>query len=130
MTIEALIVRFDSGVVALDFAGGLSGSQLELFSNLMQKEYIFIDGGQTLIDFVQEVASEKGICLEVPCFDNGDLNHEAELHSLRLSSEGRSIEVHLQRDEIEAFHALKKIKLTKAKIYDAFKRLAENEGNK
>lgn len=126
MTINALVVRFDSGVVALNFADGLDVGQLESLNKLMQKEYIFIDGGQTLIDFVQEVASEKGICLEPLSFNNEDLNQEMDLHSLRLSSEGRSFEVHLHRDEIEAFHALNKIKLTKIKIFNAFKQLTED----
>jgi hypothetical protein len=125
MTIDASIVRFDSGVAALNFVG-LSGEQLALLDNLMQKEFIFIDGGQTLIEYVEEVAAEKGICLEPLCFDAGDACQDAELNSLRLSAEGRCTEVHLHRDEIEAFHALKKIRLTKTKILDAFERLAEH----
>jgi hypothetical protein len=123
MTIEASIGRFDSGVAALEFVE-LSGEQLALLDNLMQKEFIFIDGGQTLIEFVQEVAAEKGICLESLCFDTGDTCQDVELHSLRLSTEGRITEVHLHRDEIEAFYALKRIRLTKTKIADAFERLA------
>jgi len=125
MTIDASIVRFDSGVAALDFVG-LNGEQLALLDNLMQKEFIFIDGGQTLIEYVQEVAAKKRICLESLCFDTGDSCQDVELHSLRLLYEGRFTEVQLHRDEIEAFHALKKIRLTKMKIFDAFERLAEN----
>jgi len=124
MTIDASIVRFDSGVTALNFVE-LNGEQLELLNNLMQKEFIFIDGGQTLIEYVREVAAKKGICLEPLCFNNGDLCQDVESHSLRLSSEGRFTEVHLHRDEIEAFHALKKIRLTKTKIFAAFELLAE-----
>jgi hypothetical protein len=124
MTIDASIVRFDSGVAALDF-GELNSEQLALLDNLMQKEFIFIDGGQTLIDYVQEVAAKKGVFLDPLCFDTGDSGQDGELQSLRLSSDGRSTEVHLHRDEIEAFHALKKIRLTKSKISDAFERLAE-----
>ncbi len=124
LTIDASIVRFDSGVAALDFVG-LSGEQLALLDNLMQKEFIFIDGGQTLIEFVQEVAAEKGICLESLCFDTGDTCQDVELHSLRLSAEGRFTEVHLHRDEIEAFRALKKNRLTKTKIFNALELFAE-----
>jgi hypothetical protein len=125
MTIDASIIRFDSGVVAIDFVE-LNGEQLALLDNLMQKEFIFIDGGQSLIDYVHEVAAKKGICLESLCFDTGESRQDMELHSFRLSSEGRFAEVHLHRDEIEAFHALKKIRQTKMKIFDAFERLAEN----
>jgi hypothetical protein len=125
MTIDASIIRFESGVAALDFFE-LNGEQLALLDNLMQKEFIFIDGGQSLIEYVQEVAAKKRICLESICFDTGDSCQDLELHSLRLSSEGRVTEVHLHRDEIEAFHALKKIRLTKMKIFDAFELLAEN----
>lgn len=126
MTIDASIARFDSGVAALDFVG-LSSEQLALLENLMQKEFLFIDGGQTLIEFVQEVAAEKGICLEPLSFETGDTCQDVELHSMRLSSEGRFIEFYLHRDEIEAFHALKKNRLTKTKIFDAFERLAEHD---
>jgi hypothetical protein len=125
MTIDASIVRFDSGVAALDFVE-LSDEQFALLDTLMQKEFIFIDGGQTLIEFVQEVAAEKGICLEPLCFDTGATCQDVELHKLRLSSEGRFIEFHLHRDEIEAFHALKKNRLTKTKIFDALERLADH----
>ncbi len=125
MTIEASIGRFDSGVAALEFVE-LSREQLVLLDNLMQKEFIFIDGGQTLIEYVQEAAVEKGICLESLCFDTGEMSQDVELHSLRLTVEGRFTEVHLHRDEIEAFYALKRIRLTKTKIFDAFERLAEH----
>ena len=125
MTFDASIVRFDSGVAALDFVG-LNSEQLALLDNLMQKEFIFIDGGQTLIDYVQEVAAKKGIFLDPLCFDAGDSCQDVELHSLSLSSERRFTEIYLHRDEIEAFHALKKIRLTKTKIFNAFERLAEH----
>lgn len=125
MTIEASIGRFDSGVAALEFVE-LSGAQRALLDNLMQKEFIFIDGGQSLIEYVQEVAAQNGVSLEPLCFTAGDMCQDVEFHSLRLSVEGRFTEVNLHRDEIEAFHALKRIRLTKAKISDAFARLAEN----
>jgi len=125
MTIDASIVRFDSGVTALNFVE-LNGEQLELLNNLMQKEFIFIDGGQTLIEYVREVASKKEVHLEPLCFDNRDSCQDVESHSLRLSSEGRFTEIHLHRDEIEAFHALKKIRLTKTKIFAAFELLAKH----
>jgi hypothetical protein len=124
MTIDASIIRFDSGVVALDFVE-LNREQLALIDNLMQKEFIFIDGGQTLIEYVAEVAAKKRICLESLCFDTGDSCQDVELHLLRLSSEGRFTDVHLHRDEIEAFHALKKNRLTKMKIFDALELLAK-----
>ena len=125
MTIEASIGRFDSGVTALEFVE-LSGEQRALLDNLMHKEFIFIDGGQSLIEYVQEVAAQKGICLESLCFNAGEMSQDMELHSLRLSVEGSFTEVNLHRDEIEAFHALKRIRLTKTKISDAFARLAEH----
>ncbi len=125
MTIDASIGRFDSGVAALEFVE-LSDEQLALLDNLMQKEFIFLDGGQALIEYVHEFAAEKGIYLESLCFDTGDMCLDVELHSLRLSAEGRFTEVHLHRDEIEAFHALKKIRLTETKIFDAFELLAEH----
>lgn len=125
MTIEASIGRFDSGVAALEFVE-LSGAQRALLDNLMQKEFIFIDGGQSLLEYVQEVAAQQGVSLEPLCFNAGDTCQDVELHSLRLSVEGRFTEVHLHRDEIEAFHALKRIRLTKKKISDAFARLAEH----
>ena len=109
--------------MALDFAE-LSAEQLELLGNFIQKEYIFIDGGQSLIDFVQETAAGKGMCLEMPRLDSDETKQGTELVTLRLSFEGRSVDIHLHRDEIEAFYALKKIRLTKTKILDAIAGLA------
>jgi hypothetical protein len=119
---EARIVRFESDVVALEFTELKHESQ-SILDILIQKELHFLDGGKKLIDMVLEVAASRGIGLTVACFDKGELNPEIEMHTLRLSAGEHTINVHLHREEIEAFNVQSDAEQTNAKICHAIERL-------
>ncbi len=120
--VEARVVRYEPEEVALEFIeSGIES--LDKLDNIIRKEFHFIDGGQKIIDQSLEIAELKGMELTVAYFDKGTLNPEREIHSLRLSDGGNSVNVHLNREEIEAFSAEKDSKHVKAKIFDAIERL-------
>lgn len=120
--VEARIVRFESDLAALEF-NDLEIEANNLLDNLIQKEVHFINGGQMLIDLGLKAAFHKGIGLTAVHFDNGALNPEREIHTLRLSAGEHSINVHLHREEIEAFHADNGSEQTRTKIHHAVARL-------
>ena len=120
--IQAQIGRLEAEVVALEFtdSGTESHSMLE---HLIQKELHFLGGGKKLLTLGREVAAQKGVGLTVLCFDNGELIPEREMHTLRLSTGKHSINVHLNRKEIEAFYGRNDSERTREKIYHAIERL-------
>jgi hypothetical protein len=122
--VEAQIIRFESDEVALEFTELEKESQ-NVFSNLIQKEMHFLDGGQKLINLGRELAELIGIELTMVNFDNGELNKEREMHTLRLSTGEHAVNVHLHRDEIESFNVQHDSEQTKKKIYHAIERLSE-----
>jgi hypothetical protein len=119
---EAKIVRFESGMAALEFSESEVES-LEVLDNLVKKELHFIDGGQKIIDLGLKVAEMKGIGLTGVHFDKGELNPEREMHTLRLSAGENSINVHLHRKEIEAFYLQNGSEETRVKVCHAINRL-------
>jgi hypothetical protein len=119
---DAVIVRFESGLAALEFTESGIESH-DLLENLIQKELYFINGGKKLIDLGLEVAKQRGIGLTLVHFDKGELNPERDVHTLRLSAGEHSINVHLNREEIEAFYVQNNAEQTRAKICNAIERL-------
>ena len=120
--IEAQVVRLQSGTVVLEFTE-LKTDSYNLLDKLVLKELNFMNGGQKLINLGKEVAERNGMSLTVLSFDNGQLNPEREMHTLRLSSGEHSINVHLHSDEIEAFNGQNNSERTESKIHSAIERL-------
>ena len=83
---DAKILRFKSEVAALEFTESAIASD-EILENLVRKELCFINGGKKLIDLSRKIARRKGVTLKFIYFDNGELNLEREIHTLRLSGE-------------------------------------------
>jgi len=124
--VDAQIVRFESDVMALEFTEEDS-KPYDFIDHLVQKELHFLNGVKDLIRLGREVAEQHSVGLSVLCFDNGELNPEREMHTMRLASGEHSINVHLHREEIEAFHIQSDSGKTRAKIRHAIERLNVND---
>ncbi|MDD5284239.1 MAG: PilZ domain-containing protein [Desulfuromonadaceae bacterium] len=119
---DARIVRFETEMAALEFTETGTRS-FDLLDNLIRKELQFTNGSQKLIDLVHEVAEKGGVGLTTAYFDKGEIDPEREMHTLRLSVGEQSINVHLLREEIEAYYARNDTEHVMAKINHAIERL-------
>lgn len=118
----ARIVRFENDIAALEFTDSGVESH-RLLDELIRKELYLINGSQKLIDLGRKAAKKCGIGLTVSYFDKGEIIPEREMHTLRLSAGEHAVNVHLHRDEIEAFYGGKGSVKVKAKISHAVEQL-------
>lgn len=104
MEFNARIIRYGSGMAAVEFVEAESKSQKEL-EIIIDREQHFIDGAGKLLDIVRECAETMKIELSDIHFDDGKLNPEREMHILRIHSGEYAAKLHFIREDIESAFA-------------------------
>lgn len=126
MIFNARIVRYGSGMAAVEFVEAESKSQKEL-EIIIDREQHFMDGAGKLLNLVQECAETMGIELSDIHFDAGKLNPEREIHILRISSGEYSAKVHFIRTDIESAFAGEFNQALRSKINSAVCKLKTSQ---
>lgn len=118
----ARIARYESALAGLEFIEEEAASQ-GLLENIISKEKHLSDGAEKIMALARELAELSGFKMNDLHFDQGELNPEREIHTLRCIAGEHCANVHLNRADIEGLCLPDGAGPARAKIQVAVRRL-------